>query len=133
MTRILLVEDDQTFRRALHLSLEQSGHEVTDAEDGGQGLRAFTEQPTDLVIIDLIMPNVEGIETIRKIRKLSPKVPIIAISGGGRNAPGDYLRAARTLGASEILAKPFNLGVMQDAVARLLALAATAKRPMPPE
>ena len=79
------------------------------------------------------MPNVEGIETIRKIRKLSPRVPIIAISGGGRNVAGDYLNAAKALGASEVLAKPFNREVLQDAVARLLARAATAERPMPQE
>ncbi len=131
--RILLIDDDQTLRRALRLSLEQSGYTVTDAEDGGQGLRAFAAQPAELVITDIIMPDVEGMETIRELRKLSPAVPVIAISGGGRITSDDYLHMAKLLGASAILAKPFDIEVLRGAVARLLAPAATAKRPLPLE
>ncbi len=120
MSRILVIEDDPAQRRALHIALEKSGHVVVEAMDGRAGLAAFAANPADLVITDLIMPDVEGIETIREIRKQNPKVPIIAMSRGGCSSPEGYLRMAKIFGASEIMMKPIEISLLRAAVARLL-------------
>lgn len=119
MPRLLLIEDDLSLRRALRLALEKSGHEVVEANDGRAGLEAFKAQTIDLVITDLIMPEVEGVETIRTLRKLSKTVPIIAITGGGRGTSLEYLGMARTFGANEVMAKPFEFEALSAAVGRL--------------
>ena len=121
MPRLLVIEDDQPLLRALRLALEKLGHEVHEAGDGQAGLAAFQAHAIDLVVTDLIMPEMEGVETIRAIRKLSKTVPIIAITGGGRGTSIDYLRMAQAFGAQEVFEKPFELEILCAAVARLLA------------
>ena len=120
MPRILLIEDEPSLRRALCLALERSGHEVIEAGDGREAMAAFQAQPVDLVVTDLIMPEMEGVETIRALRKLSPVLPIIAITGGGRGAPASYLTLAQRFGASKMIAKPFEPDILCKAVASLL-------------
>lgn len=120
MAHILLIDDDQSLTRALRLSLEKLGHAVVEAVDGNQGLAAFKAQPVDLVITDLIMPEKEGVETIRALRKLRPNLPIIAITGGGRGGPENYLSLARRFGATQVFAKPFEFSALGEAVTRLL-------------
>jgi CheY-like chemotaxis protein len=104
MSTILVVDDDETFRRLLCQTLLRAGHEVLAADDGRGALRLYRQQPADLVITDLIMPEQEGLETILELRRLQPDLKIIAISGGGRMVPGDYLPIARHLGAARTLA-----------------------------
>ena len=120
MHRILLIEDDQMLRRALRIALVKSGYEVVEAGNGHEGLMAFKAKPVDLVVTDLIMPEMEGVETIQVLRKLSPYLPIIAISGGGRGSPADYLHFAQKLGAARAFAKPFEPGELCAAVGSLL-------------
>jgi len=120
MSRILLIDDDQTLRRAMRIALEKSGCEVLEAGDGHAGIAAFKAQSVDLVVTDLIMPDMEGIETIQTLRKLSPHLPIIAISGGGRGTPDNYLHFASKFGAALAFAKPFELNALCTAVASLL-------------
>ena len=120
MANILLIDDDQTLRRALRLSLEKLGHAVVEAREGQAGLAAFKSQPIDLVITDLIMPEMEGVETIRALKKLSPGVPIIAITGGGRGSPENYLSIAQQFGAAKVFAKPFEFAALCSAVTMLL-------------
>jgi len=120
MSRILLIDDDPTVRLALRLALEMSGYEVVEAVNGREGLAAFAVQPPDLVVTDLIMPEIEGVETIRALRKMSPTLPIIAISGGGRSSAMGYLQDVRLFGANEVFAKPFELDVFQAAITHLL-------------
>jgi DNA-binding response OmpR family regulator len=121
MSRILLIEDDPALCRALRLALEKSGHAVTEAPNGRKGLPAFLQHPPQLVITDIFMPEVDGIETIRAFRKLRPEVPIIAISGGGRlGSPADYLRMARMIGANQILDRPLEIDALRAAAAQLL-------------
>ena len=120
MPQILLIYDDPTLRRALRIALERSGHQVAEAANGREGLAAFAAQPADLVVTDIIMPDVEGIETIRKLRRQSQMVPIIAISGGGRGSAEDYLLYAKVLGATRVFEKPFDIDTMRSAVASLL-------------
>ena len=120
MSRILLIEDDQPFRRALSLHLTKAGYAITEVEHGRAGLAAHQAQPFDLIVTDLIMPEMEGVETIRALRKITPTLPIIAMSGGGRSSPEDYLSIARQFGAAAVLAKPFALKDLTDAIAGLL-------------
>ncbi len=122
MSRILLIEDDTTLRRALRLGLEKSGHQIMEAGNGREGIAAFRTTPADLVVTDLIMPEVEGVETIRSLREMSARVPILAISGGGRGSPRDYLHIARHLGANQVLEKPFEIDAFRTVIATLLAI-----------
>jgi DNA-binding response OmpR family regulator len=101
--------------------LDRAGFAVIAAANGVQGLAAFRRERIVLVITDLIMPEREGIETIRQILAESPTMKIIAISGGGRNGTADFLEMARELGASEILRKPFDPAELLECVAHCLA------------
>jgi CheY-like chemotaxis protein len=107
MQRILVIDDDEQMRALLRDILERAGYEVTEAQHGLEGLRLFRACPADLVVTDLIMPEKEGVETILELRAEFPEVPIIAVSGGGRNGPRDYLEIAARLGARRTVAKPF--------------------------
>lgn len=120
MANILLIDDDPSFLRALRTSLEKLGHTVTEAPDGHRGVVAFKMKPADLVVTDLIMPEMEGVETIRILRKLSPQLLIFAITGGGRGTPENYLSIARQFGASQVFAKPFEFDVFCAAVTAAL-------------
>lgn len=105
--RVLVIEDEAALRQTIRRMLESAGHEVVEAENGRTGLEAFRKNLLDVVITDIIMPNKEGIETIRDIRALNPGIRIVAISGGGRTKNFDFLRIAGKLGANATLAKPF--------------------------
>ena len=108
MSRILLVDDDESFRPMLHETLERFGYEVVTAVNGREASDRYRERPADLVLTDLIMPDKEGLETIRDLRRLWPDARIIAMSGGGRTNADNYLKMARTMGAAEVLSKPFS-------------------------
>ncbi len=120
MPRILVIEDEPLLRQMIGIALSKANYVVVECEDGRKGIEAHEKQPVDLVITDLIMPEMEGIETIRCLRKLSPTLPIIAISGGGRVTPESYLSIARRMGATKVLAKPFELTLLCATVAELL-------------
>lgn len=107
MAKILIIDDDQMVSATIELLLLKAGHTVTVAANGNLGVASYKASPADLIITDIIMPEKEGIETIQEIRALSPKVPIIAISGGGRTKNYDFLRMANKIGANEVLKKPF--------------------------
>ena len=100
--------------------LEPLGHECFEAHDGHQGLAQFKEHQPELVISDIVMPNVEGIETISKIKAESPETIILAISGGGKGQNLDYLDFASKLGADQVLAKPFRREALIEVVQQLL-------------
>ena len=119
MKQILIIDDDTQFRLMLRRILEKEGYEVFEAADGKQGLTCFRNTQTDLVITDIIMPEKEGVETIVALRKEYPSVKIIAISGGGRNAPGDYLTLAKKLGAHVTMEKPLNRNYLLEEVKHL--------------
>lgn len=114
--RILLIEDDDSFRTMLCLTLTHFGNTVVEARNGKEGLALFDPATIDLVITDLVMPETEGIEVLRELRKQS-SVRIIAMSGGGRVKALDYLRIAKALGASAVLAKPFSNEALLAAIA----------------
>lgn len=121
MPHLLIIDDEEPLRRMLKTAFERKGYTVDAAGDGVQGLRLMRERPAELVITDLIMPDKEGLETIRELKQEYPGVPIIAVSGGGRIHPGDYLSIAGRMGAARTFQKPLELKDLFGAVEELLA------------
>ena len=108
MARILVVDDDEQIRMMVTKMLERDGHKITIAEDGHVGLRLFQAEPPDLVIADIIMPTLEGIEMIKTMKQLRSDIPIVAVSGGARHIFfEDTLCLAQQAGAVATLSKPF--------------------------
>jgi CheY-like chemotaxis protein len=92
-----------------------------EAEDGDEGLALFSRHGADIVLTDLIMPGKEGLETIQELRRVYPTIKIIAMSGGGRVAAQDYLTVAKEFGAVRMLAKPFSIPALAEAITATLA------------
>ena len=120
MARIILIEDCNSLRGVFKKILEYEGHEVLDAQDGKGGERLYREGYADLVITDIVMPNKDGIETIIELRRDFPGIKILAISGGGRIGSEQYLKMAKSLGAHDILGKPFKQKDLVASVRKLL-------------
>ncbi len=120
MARILIIDDDEQVLAMLRQTLERKGYEVLDAPDGKVGIKLYQEDPTDLIITDIIMPGKEGIETIMELKRNFPDVKIIAISGGGRINPEEYLDMADKLGAKRTFAKPVEREELLKAVRELI-------------
>lgn len=121
MKKILVIDDDDLVRNVIARMLEKAGFEVTSAANGREGVESYHNNPTDLVITDLIMPEQDGIETIIQLKKISENVKIMAISGGGQLGPGevgaaDYLSIAKKYGAACILNKPVERETLIKAV-----------------
>jgi len=122
MARILVIDDDPMARDIVVEILSQKGHQAVEACNGRQGLEQFHNADFDLVITDIIMPDVEGIETIIQLRKDKPDVKIIAISGGGKISAYSHLSLAEKFGVKKTLAKPFSKADLLTAVDELLAI-----------
>ena len=120
MARILIIDDESQIRSMLRLMLERAGYEIAEAPDGIDGIRQYRENPADLIITDLIMPNKDGIGMIIELKKEFPEVKIIAMSGGGVNRPEGYLDGAKKLGATRTLTKPIDRDEMLKAVKETL-------------
>ncbi len=120
MKRILVIDDDVQVRQMLKQMLQRAGYEVVDAADGAEGIKLYRDEPTDLVITDIIMPEKEGIETIMELNRDFPDVKIIAISGGGRIDSRDYLEMARKWGTDRTFSKPFDRAQLLEAIQQLL-------------
>jgi len=120
-TRILVIDDDDEVRQTLCNILRSAGFETTAARNGEEGLRLFDAVGADAVVTDLIMPGMEGIETIRELRRRRAGVKIVAISGGGRSGVADYLALAGKLGADATLSKPFSRDELLAALSDLRA------------
>jgi len=120
MATILIVDDDANLRKLLRRILRRAKYDVVEAANGQEALVLFRQQPTDLVITDLFMPQQDGLETISALRRLNNHLPIIAISGGGAAAQFDMLRAASLLGAARVLMKPFSIEEVHAALRDLL-------------
>lgn len=128
MPRILVIDDDAHVRGTIRAVLEGAGYEVAEAGDGGSGLAALTPGMFDLAVVDIYMPEVDGLQTIRAIRNLHVELPVIVISGGGTYQRLDYLKVAEDFGASAVLSKPFTNAQLLDQVARLLKAAEQRER-----
>jgi CheY-like chemotaxis protein len=121
MARILIIDDEDPVRNMLRQVLERAGHEVAEAPDGNVGMQHVREQPIELVVTDILMPEQEGIETIRRLHRDFPCIKVLAISGGGRRKNLDVLLEAEFFGAHHVLAKPFERAELLEAVSTLLA------------
>lgn len=121
MAIILIVDDDPTVRLIVGELLRGDGHAIVEAEDGDEALKIVAAMAVDLVVLDMLMPNKDGLETIVELRKRQPGICILAISSGGRMEPGQLLRTAMVFGADKCLEKPLRLESFSQMVAGLLA------------
>jgi two-component system, chemotaxis family, chemotaxis protein CheY len=119
MARILITDDEKQVRDLLGALLRAEGHEVREACDGTQAVRACCAEPFDLVLCDLFMPHREGLETIRELRQWLPGLRIVAMSGLA--GAGDLLRVAQVMGADAALQKPFSRQELLAAIGEALA------------
>jgi DNA-binding NtrC family response regulator len=119
MARILIIDDEVMIRDLLVKILEREGYETITASNGKDGIKTHRENPSDLIITDLLMPEKDGIETM-ELRRDSQDVKIIAMSGGGKIDSETYLEIAKTMGAIETIAKPFDLRTLLKKVQELL-------------
>lgn len=120
MAKILIIEDDEKFRKMLRQMLERAGYEIEEAPNGEEGIKLYTEKPTDLIITDIFMPEKEGIETIIEIKRDFPNAKIIAISGGGRTRAFGFLDQVKSLGVERTFTKPFERNVIIESIQELL-------------
>jgi YesN/AraC family two-component response regulator len=121
MKRLMIIDDDYFVRDMLERLIRKAGFDVEIAEHGVEALKMHRRNPVDLVITDILMPEKEGLETITEFRRSSPGVKVIAISGGGRIGPANYLKMAKLLGADRTFAKPVDTSQLLSAVEELLA------------
>ena len=120
MPKILIIDDDPQVRELLVRVLEREGYQLCLAANGAEGMEQARVERPDLVITDIFMPEREGLSTIMDLKRIRPGMGIIAISGGGHFAHGDYLDVAVDMGACAGLAKPLDLNDLRATVARLL-------------
>ena len=121
MARILIIEDNSQLRIMLSKMLEREGYEVVGAPNGKKGIEINREKPADLIITDILMPEMPGSRVISKLRRECPSLKIIAISGGGSiYGPDDYLNFASKLGAQRAFLKPVRREQLLKAVRELL-------------
>jgi CheY-like chemotaxis protein len=118
MSRVLVMDDEADTRMLIEKILESAGHEVVLAADGLEGMRQYHSTPVDLALVDLFMPNREGLETIKELKLQFPDFPIIAMSGDALALC--LLPVAQRLGAVEVLQKPFLPEELLEAIKHVL-------------
>ena len=120
--RILVVDDEPAVRCSLRWQLEGAGYDVVEAPDGRGVVEIVQAEDIALVVTDIVMPNREGMETIKELRRACPTIPIIAMSARGQH----YLDAARSFGACHAFAKPFESAVFVQTVAAVMSASRSA-------
>lgn len=117
MPSVLIVDDEEAIRQLIRSTLEQAGYKVQEAANGKEGLSQYRESPADLVIMDILMPDQDGLESILTLRREFPTAKIMAITGGS-DMIGilNFLDVARMLDARRTLQKPFEMQQLLDAV-----------------
>ncbi|MFO1498963.1 MAG: response regulator [Verrucomicrobiota bacterium] len=121
MASILIIDDYEPFRRSLRALLQRAGHVVREAHNGAEGIASFLDQAPDLVIVDVFMPEKDGLETILDLRRINPTVGVIAVSGESFADYYCFLGVAKHLGATRVLPKPVQSAELFRIIAELLA------------
>ena len=114
MATILIIDDEESIRLLLRSALEAAGYEVTEAANGRQGLELYRHRPTDLVITDIVMPELNGLDMLLELTREFIHAKVIAISGAGGEQ--NDLDVAKLLGARQTLQKPFSMQKLLDSV-----------------
>ena len=127
MAAIIIVDDDPTVRAIAVEFLRDGDHAIVEAADGHEALRILQAAPIDLMVLDMLMPRKDGLETLMEARQLHPDVRILAISSGGSMDANYLLAVARTLGADAVLSKPLTAARFRQAVDALLTPASTSR------
>jgi len=117
---ILIADDDPTLRAIGAELLSGEGYRVLEAADGDEALQLIASENIDLLILDMLMPNKDGLETIMELRRRDSAVRILAISGGGSMGVDTLLKPARIFGADRTLSKPLPISTFADIVAEML-------------
>jgi len=123
MARILVIDDEELTRGVVRVMLARAGHEVVEAVDGVAGIEAYRRDATDMVLVDMFMPALDGIEVLRRLRAEFPDIKIGFMTGGGQREDADVIKLAEEAGADVILRKPFSSGELTAAVTGLLGAA----------
>jgi CheY-like chemotaxis protein len=119
MANVLIVDDNELLRGTLEVGLREHGHDVRVAANGLEAVGMIEAGVPDVLISDMLMPQSDGIEVLREVRRKWPALPVIIMSGGGVIPDGDLLKMARALGASETLSKPVRIAALAAAVDKL--------------
>jgi len=119
MATILIIDDEVPIRALLRTTLERAGYEITEAPNGRIGLELYRHRPTDLVITDILMPEMTGLDLILELTRAFLNVKVIAISGASDTE--NTLDAAKLLGVRHTLHKPFSMAALLKAVQYELA------------
>lgn len=119
--RVLVIDDDDMLRTTTCRLLVNAGYDAQGAASGEAGLACLRQQPADVIITDIVTPDMDGLELIRALQRADPQVKVIAMSGGGRRGTTDYLDTALKFGARLVLPKPFTKEALIATVSGALA------------
>jgi DNA-binding NtrC family response regulator len=117
MAKILVIDDEQGIRNLLDTLLRRKGYDVVLAESGRQGLELFRRERPDVIVLDLKMPEMDGLTVLRQIKNLDPGKPVIILTGAGT---AEAEKQVRALGVTEYVEKEFSLHLLGDSLKRLL-------------
>lgn len=118
---ICVIDDDDAVRRTLCNHLESAGYEALEASNGVDGIKTVQKSSPQIAVVDIIMPDQEGLSTIKELKQKSPDTRILAVSGGGLGDADRYLHYALQLGADDTLVKPFRQKEFLERIERLLS------------
>ncbi|MCC6157569.1 MAG: response regulator [Deltaproteobacteria bacterium] len=121
MAKIVVIDDEESIRTLLARILAHANHQVRTAANGKAGFRLLKDESADLVITDILMPEMDGLEVLMELRQLYPDLRFIAISGGGDHRVLTHLITAKRLGAVRTLSKPFEIDDLLHAVDETLS------------
>lgn len=127
MATILITDDDPTLRAIASELLAADGHRLLEAADGDEALQILEGEAVDLLVLDMLMPNKDGLETILELRRRKTPIRILAISSGGSMDLDSLLRTAMVFGADRLMSKPLRISTFASTVAEMLA------QPLPPD
>jgi CheY-like chemotaxis protein len=121
MTSVLVIDDNVEIRDLLCLLLASLGYQTRVAQDGVQGLKSYRDEPADVVLLDMFMPEKDGLETLRDLLQFDPNIRVIAMTGGGTFKNVGILKPALLLGARRLLFKPVTSAELRTAIEETMA------------